>query len=469
MRRILGCWTASALTLAAAVASAATIPVAVSPGDDSELTTVGETCPTFSWGAVAGATGYELVVYKVTDAGDDAEPVLRQEIEGPALSWTPPLDRCLDRDSRFAWSVRAVSLRAVTGWSEERFFRIAAGDRLSEAASALAVLGRYLQEGGSLEELAASSQWAEAISELRPAARPSDPGGIELPAGEAVGAAGRREPEGSQASRVARAIDPIQHLGLGVELEQTNHSGSVAVQGLFDSVYSADQVAGFLGVTMPNTDFDDFVSPYLKWLSEDEIGVLGFSLNSSPDNWGVVGVGGGEAWGGRFLHSDSVGDVDHQVMLAGPVWGMEVRGDVRIRDGALVCPFGTHAVGSWCIGPEQSVNAWSDALRNCWEQGMRLCPLDAIMACDHLEPGGADCTAATDSSDPDEMFWLGDMPHPYEQVNELADIDEVYADPTNAWTWSSAWIYWPGGPVSNALEEDSKSTSHPSFCCTTPR
>ena len=101
---------------------------------------------------------------------------------------------------------------------------------------------------------------------------------------------------------------------------------------------------------------------------------------------------------------------------------------------------------------------------------MRLCPLDAIMACDHLEPGGANCTSATDSSDPEDVFWLGDMPHPYEQVNELNSIDEVYVDPTNAWTVSTAWTYKPGEPPDlNILKENEKGDTLPSFCCTTPR
>ena len=98
---------------------------------------------------------------------------------------------------------------------------------------------------------------------------------------------------------------------------------------------------------------------------------------------------------------------------------------------------------------------------------MRLCPLDAIMACDHLEPGGADCTSATDSSDPSLLFWLDDMPHPYEQVNELADVDEVYTNGTDAWTASTAWTYKPAGP--NILNERYKYDTLPAFCCTTPR
>jgi hypothetical protein len=102
-------------------------------------------------------------------------------------------------------------------------------------------------------------------------------------------------------------VEPIQSLGIGASTTEQTNVGTVAVQGLFKALVGADSVAGYLGVNNPDTTTDDFVSPYLKALSDDEIGVLGFSANSSDDNFGVVGVGGESAWGGRFINSDAIG------------------------------------------------------------------------------------------------------------------------------------------------------------------
>ena len=470
MKQVLCCWMVlSGCALAAAAVTG--VPAAVSPGDGERVTPIGDVCPTFSWGAVAGATGYELVVYEVVDDGAAAAPALRQEIPGSALSWTPALDRCLGRGGRFAWSVRAVDEAGVGGWSEERLFRVAGEAGLPEAAQALAVLGRFLGEGGTLAELNGSPAWAQAV-----AAAPNAGAVREEPgAGDRDGAPARGEEAGAERSAgeplsPSRAIQEIEHLGLEATIEESHPSASVAVKGMFDATNSGDQVAGFLGVAMPDTEFEDFLTPYLSWLDEDEIGVLGFSLNDSTDNWGVVGVGGDRAWGGRFLNSDGAGDAVHQVMLAGPDVAIQAHGDVLIRDGSLACPFGTYAVGSWCIlGQKQPLRIFATALRSCWELGMRLCPLDAIMACDHLEPSGAACTLATDD-DEGGSLWLGDMPPAYEQVDETASIDEVSADPTDPWSQSKAWKYRPAGPPgADLLEEDWKATLLASFCCTTPR
>jgi hypothetical protein len=82
-----------------------------------------------------------------------------------------------------------------------------------------------------------------------------------------------------------------------------------------------------LGVNVPNTATNDFVSPYLKSLSDTEIGVLGFSANNSDDNIGVVGVGGESAWGGRFQNSDATGTTRNLVWLAGPDTAGYFRGE----------------------------------------------------------------------------------------------------------------------------------------------
>ena len=56
---------------------AAEAPVTVSPGDPSEIALIGDACPTFSWSEVEGARHYELVVYRLDEEGEEAEPLLR--------------------------------------------------------------------------------------------------------------------------------------------------------------------------------------------------------------------------------------------------------------------------------------------------------------------------------------------------------------------------------------------------------
>ena len=108
-------------------ALAAERPVAVSPGDASRLALTGDTCPAFSCGAVSGAEGYELVVYRLTEEGEEAQPVLRQTFTGSASSGTPSLDRCLERSGQYAWSVRAIGKKGDTDWSTPSLFQVASG------------------------------------------------------------------------------------------------------------------------------------------------------------------------------------------------------------------------------------------------------------------------------------------------------------------------------------------------------
>jgi len=114
---------------------------------------IGDACPTFSWGSVNGAKSYELVVYRIGAEGEEAEPVLRQAIAGSALGWTPSLDLCLERSGQYAWSVRAVGQRELSGWSPPNLFQVAAGPSQAEFEEALAVVQRYLgQREGNLRK-----------------------------------------------------------------------------------------------------------------------------------------------------------------------------------------------------------------------------------------------------------------------------------------------------------------------------
>ena len=133
---------------AAAPSWAAVAPVAVSPGDVSKVVRVEDRCPTFSWGAVSGARGYELVVYRV---GEEAEPALRQRIGGAALGWTPPLGRCLGRGGRYAWSVRALARKGASQWSAPALFEVAVGPSRVEVETALQALRQYVEAGGEVD------------------------------------------------------------------------------------------------------------------------------------------------------------------------------------------------------------------------------------------------------------------------------------------------------------------------------
>ena len=110
--------------------------VAVSPGSAAGAR-IADPCPTFSWGEVPRARSYELVVYRLGEAGEEAEPALRRSFAGSVSSWTPSLALCLQRGERYAWSVRAVVAGATTDWSAANLFQVTSGpgDRELELAS----------------------------------------------------------------------------------------------------------------------------------------------------------------------------------------------------------------------------------------------------------------------------------------------------------------------------------------------
>ena len=65
-----------ALLALAGAALAAQTPVAVSPGNASKVALIDGRCPTFSWAGGEGAKSYELVVYRLGEEGEEAQPVL---------------------------------------------------------------------------------------------------------------------------------------------------------------------------------------------------------------------------------------------------------------------------------------------------------------------------------------------------------------------------------------------------------
>jgi hypothetical protein len=135
------------------VVPAAEVPLAVSPGHASKLVLVEARCPTFSWGDVEAARGYELVIYRLGKEGAEATPVLRESFAGSVNGWTPSLDRCLERGGQYAWTVRAMGAKRASEWSTPSLFAVAAGPGEAELEAALEVFRQYLAARPSEEDL----------------------------------------------------------------------------------------------------------------------------------------------------------------------------------------------------------------------------------------------------------------------------------------------------------------------------
>jgi len=108
-------------------------PVAVSPGSERGVARVSERCPTFSWSAIAWAAGYRVVVFEVQSAEVKtyesmalaAAPILRQDIQGKALSWTPSEGSGLKDGGMYVWYVQARDTSGNGLWSAGKTFLVA--------------------------------------------------------------------------------------------------------------------------------------------------------------------------------------------------------------------------------------------------------------------------------------------------------------------------------------------------------
>jgi hypothetical protein len=219
---------------ATTVHGAPTEPVTISPGEEQAVVLIGDTCPTFSWGILAGAeppATIELAVYRLEGTADGeaelGELVLLESVSGGASSWTPPLDRCFVRGGRYAWFVRAYGEHGVTEWSAARLFEVPADT--STAEQALMVLGRYLAEGGSLETLARGLAANDVTgrdppTDHRPESlvRPVHPGGAGTKA--MTGAAAIRADQGD-ATGDTIGVAGISHSPDGVGVAAANQAG----------------------------------------------------------------------------------------------------------------------------------------------------------------------------------------------------------------------------------------------------
>lgn len=109
-------------------------PIAVSPGSDTEMVEIWQSCPTFSWSSVEQAASYRIAVFntdepKVTTYMDmiaTSSPVISKDIPGPALSWTLSSDLSLKTGNMYAWYVQALdaSGNALGQWSNGRIFKV---------------------------------------------------------------------------------------------------------------------------------------------------------------------------------------------------------------------------------------------------------------------------------------------------------------------------------------------------------
>lgn len=261
-------------------ALAADVPMAVSPGSPTGAL-VESRCPTFSWGEVEGARSYELVVYRL-GKGEEAKPILRHTFAGPVNSWTPSLDRCLERGDQYAWSVRAEGRNSPGAWSEARLFEIAVGPSVVEVEQALATLRSYLAaertEGPPPSAVPAALEPHGSFGKPAPEVHPA---GSAAPAPQMpfLGTAKLRVEAAAELALIVHGIRGIT--------EDENHQSA----GVLGEAINADMSAGSRGVMGRSNAFSG-------------AGVEGFADGVAGE--GVRGTANGASGtGGLFVGSGS--------------------------------------------------------------------------------------------------------------------------------------------------------------------
>lgn len=220
---------------------AADVPVAVSPGDASNLALIEGRCPTFSWGALPGAESYELVVYRGDETRKEASPpVLRQSIAGSALSWTPPLARCLERGGQYAWMVRAVGEKSASRWSPPRLFEVASGPSEAEFEEAVQVVLSYLGARGDAVPEAATAGPAKAPAAGNGVSGESpNPSGV-APAGTQLTVDGNVDAVSfSGGGAMLTAIDPANLAAGMAGIDVSGNAATAADADTVDGVHAA--------------------------------------------------------------------------------------------------------------------------------------------------------------------------------------------------------------------------------------
>ena len=134
--------------------------------------------------------------------------------------------------------------------------------------------------------------------------------------------------------------------------------------------------------------------------------------------------------------------------------GLSVTGELDVGGSVAVagtvtwhCPDDMSRVGTWCIdnssGPSNT--NWDNATLACHNAGKDLCPYNALMACDSIEPSASDCSAATD--DANRYMWTRDRHFSRED----------FAEP-----WDVNLVCFKGD---NTVYECSVNETHEYFCC----
>jgi len=228
----------SVVLVAHVAASAAQSPVAVSPGDASKLAIVESRCPTFSWGAIPAAERYELLVYRLGEEGEEAQPVLRQDFAGSVYGWTPSLDRCLERGGQYAWSIRAEGRKGLSEWSAPSLFEVAAGPNEAEFEEALVVVRQYLAASGQADADVPDQSEFPSEKSLRAASNslaPLAPATTQLSVDGNI-AASSFTGDGENLAGVATDVELSTHAGL----PNVHHAPTV------DTLLSEGQVEAFV-------------------------------------------------------------------------------------------------------------------------------------------------------------------------------------------------------------------------------
>ena len=109
------------------------------------------------------------------------------------------------------------------------------------------------------------------------------------------------------------------------------------------------------------------------------------------------------------------------------------------------CPSNAHFVGHWCVEDNyRSSASYSGAVNTCIAQGMGICPLAALLACDLAQPNGAQCTSTTDGGSSLTM-WTADF-----------DVESGEDAHTRIMVFRG----------DNKVQTASTSSAHRYFCCT---
>lgn len=115
------------------------------------------------------------------------------------------------------------------------------------------------------------------------------------------------------------------------------------------------------------------------------------------------------------------------------------------------CPGGMTFVAGWCIDTARSNNSavqnFSAAMSFCHNAGKMLCPYDALLACDEINPSGADCTSQLDNGN--AILWTSTR-----HLNREPDFGE---------SWRFNIACYDGD---DTVDECFNTESHDYYCCT---